>query len=145
MTTSRMSRRDFVRLASTLSGGLLLAACAPVGQSTTEGGTGATAENVELSFAMYNFDPWLIALDDMYKVFMTDNPGVTVKVESAPFDDFWPRQEARLAAGNPSDMSIGDPGYFGRYAHKGFYLALEPYIERDGVDLAQWFEAPVAD
>jgi len=140
-----MSRRNFLRLTSTVTGGLLLAACTPAGQPATDNSDGATAENVELSFAMYNFDPWLIALEDMYKVFMADNPGVTVKVESAPYDDFWPRQEARLAAGNPADMSIGDPGYFGRYAHKGYYLALEPYIERDGVDLTEWFEAPIAD
>ncbi len=145
MTTSSMSRRNFLRLSSTVVGGALLAACAPVGQSGGEGSGEATVENTELTFAMYNFDPWLIALDDMYKAFMADNPDVTVTVESAPFEDFWPRQEARLAAGNPSDMSIGDPGYFGRYAHKGFYLALEPYIERDGVDLTQWFEAPIND
>jgi len=145
MNASRLSRRDFVRLASTVTGGMVLAACAPVGSSPSGSGEGATAENVELAFAMYNFDPWLVALDDMYKVFMADNPGVTVKVESAPWDDFWSRQEARLAAGNPSDLSIGDPGYFGRYAHKGYYLALEPYLERDSVDLAKWFPVTIDD
>ena len=145
MKASRLSRRDFMRLTSTVTGGLLLAACTPTGPAATGDGSGATAENVELAFAMYNFDPWLVALDDMYKVFMTDNPGITVKVESAPWDDFWSRQEARLAAGNPADMSIGDPGYFGRYAHKGYYLALEPYIERDSVDLAKWFDVTLAD
>jgi multiple sugar transport system substrate-binding protein len=145
MNASRLSRRGFLQLTSTLAGGLALAACTPTGSAPSAGGEGTTAENVELAFAMYNFDPWLLALDDMYKVFMADNPGVTVKVESAPWDDFWSRQEARLAAGNPSDMSIGDPGYFGRYAHKGYYLALEPYIERDGVDLANWFPVTIDD
>jgi multiple sugar transport system substrate-binding protein len=71
--------------------------------------------------------------------------GVQVKVESAPWEEFWPRQEARLAAGNPSDLSIGDPQYFGRYAHKGYYLELEPYVERDGVDLGQWFAVSLND
>ncbi|HRW04208.1 MAG TPA: extracellular solute-binding protein [Caldilineaceae bacterium] len=145
MNTSSMSRRGFLRLTSTVAGGALLAACTPVGQSGSEGSGGTTAESTELAFAMYNFDPWLIALDDMYKVFMEEHPDITVKVESAPWDDFWSRQEARLAAGNPSDMSIGDPGYFGRYAHKGYYLALEPYLERDGVDLANWFPVTIDD
>ena len=80
MKASRLSRRDFMRLTSTVTGGLLLAACTPTGPAATGDGSGATAENVELAFAMYNFDPWLVALDDMYKVFMTDNPGITVKV-----------------------------------------------------------------
>ncbi|MEZ4867033.1 MAG: extracellular solute-binding protein [Caldilineaceae bacterium] len=145
MTTSRLTRRAFLQLTAGLSAGALMAACAPVGSGANEGGDGASAENVELSFAMYNFDPWLVALDDMYKVFMADNPGITVKVESTPGEDFWSRQEARLAAGNPSDMSIGDPGFFGRYAHKGYYLALEPYLERDSVDLAKWFPVTVND
>lgn len=145
MTTSSLSRRAFLRLTSTVAGGALLAACAPVGQSGGEGSGDATAENTELSFAMYNFDPWLVALEDMYQVFMEEHPDITVNVESAPWDDFWSRQEARLAAGNPSDMSIGDPGYFGRYAHKGYYLALEPYLERDGVDLANWFPVTIDD
>lgn len=145
MTTSRFTRREFLQLTAGLGAGALVVACTPVGPSASDGGSSAAAENTELTFAMYNFDPWLVALDDMNKVFMADNPGITVKVESAPWDDFWSRQEARLAAGNPSDMSIGDPGYFGRYAHKGYYLALEPYLERDSVDLAKWFPVTLDD
>ena len=73
---------------------------------------------------MYNFDPWLKALDEMFKAYGEANPGITATVQSAPWEEFWSRQEARLAAGNPSDLSIGDPGFFGRYAHKGYYLDL---------------------
>src|SRR5690606_24883207 len=57
----------------------------------------------------------------------------------------WARQEARLAAGNPADVSIGDPGYFGRYAHRGFYVNIEPYIEAEQIDLDRWIQTSLND
>jgi multiple sugar transport system substrate-binding protein len=145
MTQSPFSRRAFLQLAASLSAGAALAACAPAVQQ----GAGSTAapagETIELSFDMYNFDPWLKALGEMFEVYMQQNPGVRAKVESAPWDEFWPRQEARLAAGTPPDLSIGDPQYFGRYAHKGYYLELAPFADRDGVSLDRWFETTLND
>ncbi|HXF62719.1 MAG TPA: sugar ABC transporter substrate-binding protein [Caldilineaceae bacterium] len=145
LTRSPMTRRAFVRwLAGATTTGLL-AACTPAvsPQGSAEGSPAQAT--VELSFDMYNFDPWLRALDEMFQAYGQENPGVVAQVESAPWEEFWPRQEARLAAGNPSDLSIGDPQYFGRYAHKGYYLDLESYIERDQVALDQWFEVTVND
>lgn len=143
MTTTRLTRRDFVRLTAGFSAGALVAACTP---AIPQGaGGGAAAAPIELSFEMYNFDPWLKALADMFKTYMEENSNVQVKVESAPWDEFWSRQEARLAAGNPSDLSIGDPQYFGRYAHKGYYLDLAPFVEKDSVALDQWFEVTLSD
>jgi multiple sugar transport system substrate-binding protein len=145
MTQSTVSRRGFMRLAGGLGAGALLAACAPTVQQGAGSSAAPAGESIELSFDMYNFDPWLKALGEMFDVYMQQTPGVRAKVESAPWDEFWPRQEARLAAGNPSDLSIGDPQYFGRYAHKGYYLALEPFVEKDGVALDQWFEVTLND
>ncbi len=107
----------------------LLAACAPAvapSGGSTEASPGE--EQIELTFDMYNFDPWLVALDGMFKAYMEANPGISAVVQSAPDSEFWQRQEARLSAGNPADMSIGDPGFFGRYAHKGYYLDLASYV-----------------
>ena len=140
----QLTRRSFLQLTAGVSAGAILTACAP---AVAPGGNGSpvSAEPIELSFDMYNFDPWLTALDEMFDVYMSENPGVQVEVQSAPWEEFWSRQEARLAAGNPSDLSIGDPGYFGRYAHKGYYLALDPYVESSGVDLNNWFEVTTND
>ncbi|MCC9074991.1 substrate-binding domain-containing protein [Litorilinea aerophila] len=146
MASSQLSRRDFLRLGASVTAGALITGCASVApQPAGSAGRAPSAEMVELSFDMYNFDPWLRALNDMFADYMETHPGVTVKVESAPWEEFWPRQEARLAAGTPPDLSIGDPGYFGRYAHKGYYLAMEPCIEGKGVDLGQWFESTIND
>ena len=139
----QLTRRNFLRLTAGVGTVAAVAACAP---ATTPSGAegGASSAPVELAFDMYNFDPWLVALDKMFADFMEENPGIVVEVQSAPWDEFWSRQEARLAAGTPSDLSIGDPGYFGRYAHKGYYLQLEPFVEQ-GLDLSNWFEVTVND
>lgn len=143
MKTTTLSRRQFMHMAAGTGATLALAACAPAAQSPGQSGPDEAA--VEVTFEMYNFDPWLIALGEMFTEFAEQNPGITATVQSAPWDEFWPRQEARLAAGNPSDMSIGDPSFFGRYAHRGFYAEMAPFIERDGVNLDNWFDVTIAD
>jgi len=142
--TSPLTRRTFLQLTAGISATAMLAACTAVAPA---GGSQATpgAEQTELTFEMYNFDPWLTALAAMFKAYKEKNPNVTATVESAPFDQFWPRQEARLSAGNPTDLSIGDPAYFGRYAHKGYYLDLAPQVEKDQVNLDNWFEVTMND
>ena len=144
MSTSQLSRRQFVRLSAGIAATALVAACVPA-TAPQGGGAAPASAPIELTFDMYNFDPWLKALDEMFKAFGEANPGLTATVQSAPWEEFWSRQEARLAAGNPSDLSIGDPGFFGRYAHKGFYMDLGSYVERDQVNLDDWFEVTVND
>lgn len=144
MARIQLTRRQFVQVLAGTSAAALVAACVPA--TAPQGGSDApTGEAIELSFDMYNFDPWLVALDAMFKAYAEQNPGITPVVQSAPGEDFWSRQEARLAAGTPSDLSIGDPGFFGRYAHKGYYQDLESFISRDGVSLDQWFPVTVSD
>ncbi len=53
-STSSISRRNFLRLTSTVASGVLLAACAPAGQSGSDDNN-ATPENLELSFAQQYF------------------------------------------------------------------------------------------
>jgi multiple sugar transport system substrate-binding protein len=141
-----LTRRTFMHLMAGTGTAALLAACAPAVGPQGAGTEASPGEApIEVTFDMYNFDPWLVALGDMFAAYKEVNPNVNATVQSAPGEEFWARQEARLAAGNPPDMSIGDPGYFGRYAHKGYYLALEPFIERDQVNLDEWFETTVND
>ncbi|MCC6455386.1 MAG: extracellular solute-binding protein [Caldilineaceae bacterium] len=143
---SPLTRRTFMQLMAGTGATALIAACtAPVAPQGGSAESSPGEEQVELTFDMYNFDPWLVALGDMFEAYKQEHPNVNAVVQSAPGEEFWSRQEARLAAGNPPDMSIGDPGFFGRYAHRGFYLDLQPYIERDQVNLDNWFEVTVND
>lgn len=145
LTRYTLTRRTFMQLMAGAGTTALLAACAPAVAPSDGSEASPGGEQIELNFEMYNFDPWLVALADMFEEYKAQNPGVTANVQAAPGEEFWSRQEARLAAGNPADLSIGDPATFGRYAHKGYYLDLASYVERDQVNLEDWFEVTMND
>lgn len=96
-----------------------------------------------LRFAMYNFDPWLQALPKIFGDFEQEVGTAQVKLEAAPWDQFWPRFESQASAGIAPDLQIGDPGFVARYIDKGVYLNCDPYIERDKVNLADWLPATI--
>jgi multiple sugar transport system substrate-binding protein len=123
-----------------------LAACTPatVPQSGSTESSPSEA-TIELSVDIYNYDPYLKVLDQIFTDYMAANPNIAATVESAPWEEFWARQEARLAAGNPTDISIGDPAYVGRYAHKGYYLNVEPFVEAEQIDLSRWIQTSLND
>lgn len=143
--TTPLTRRSFLQLAAGAGASAWLAACtAAVAPQTAAEGDAAQA-TIELSFEIYNYEPYLQVVDRIFTAYMQENPGIQIRVESAPWEDFWARQEARLAAGNPADVSIGDPGYFGRYAHRGFYVNIEPYVEAEQIDLDRWIQTSLND
>jgi multiple sugar transport system substrate-binding protein len=168
--SQKLSRREFLKCAGIGVGGALLAACQPqivvrtvevekvvtrvvseevVVEQTVEIET--EVEIVEevtpsgqlplLRFAMYNFDAWLSALPKMLNDFEQEVGTAQVELESAPRDQFWPRFESQAAAGIAPDLQIGDPFLVARYADTGLYLNIDSYIERDQVNLDDWFLA----
>lgn len=142
----QLTRRTFMTLVAGTGTAALLAACTPAvaPQSGSTEGT-ASAAPIELSVDIYNYDPYLKVLDQISTDYTAANPNIKVSIESAPWEEFWARQEARLSAGNPTDISIGDPAYFGRYAHKGYYVNVEPFIEAEQIDLARWIQSSMND
>ncbi len=153
-----LSRRDFLRVAGLGAGGALLAACRPQViektvevekivtqvvevQSTVEVEKEVVVEVTPsgerplLRFAMYNYDPALAALARMFNDFEEQVGTAQVKLETAPWDQFWARFESQAAAGIAPDLQIGDPLKMADYADAGIYLNIEPYLERDQVNL----------
>jgi len=166
MTERKLNRRRFLRAAGFGAAGAVLTACAatPTPQViekevtrivegtpqvvketvvvTQEAPAGPAAKPL-LRFAMYNFDPWLSALPKMFSDFEQEVGTAQVKLEAAPWDQFWPRFESQAAAGIAPDLQIGDPFKVARYVNKGIYLNIDPYVERDGVDPDDWLRASI--
>jgi hypothetical protein len=85
MTSAPLSRRNFLKVAAGVTTGALIAGCAPaVQQGASSGEAGAAAEPIELSFDMYNFDPWLKALGEMYDVYMQENAASRSRSKAHP-------------------------------------------------------------
>ena len=145
--SKQLTRRSFLKLAGTGAAGALLAACQP-GMAPAQPAAGGAEEKAPegkplLRFAMYNFDPWLAALPKMFNDFEEQVGTAQVKLETAPWEQFWSRFESQAAAGIAPDLQIGDPFLVARYCDKGIYLNIDPYIERDGVNLEEWLAASI--
>lgn len=158
-----LSRKEFLRLASLSAGGVAVAACAPqvvekvvtvketvevekvvTVQETVEVPAAAPSGELPLlRFAMYNFDPWLSALPKMFNDFEAEVGTAQVKLETAPWEQFWARFESQAAAGIAPDLQIGDPMFMARYADTGIYLNVDPYVESDKVNLDDWLKATI--
>jgi len=161
-----VNRRGFLQLCATAAGGALLAACAPkvvekvVEKEVTkevekivketvvvekEKIVEAPPEKVTLRYGIYS--GWWV---DTYKTelfppFTEEYPHIEVKIEDAPWAQYWPRFESQAAAGIAPDVQIGDPFKIARYCDKGIYLAIGPYIERDGIDLDDYIPVAMND
>ncbi len=104
----------------------------------------AQREKVTLRFGMYGFEPWIVTLKRMFVEFEAQNPHIKVKLEIVPdYFQYAAKVMALTAAGNPWDVFAGDPNNSGPWADKGILLDLGPLVERDGLNLDDWFPSTV--
>lgn len=91
---------------------------------------------------VWNFQPaeaqetWQGLVD----AFNEEHPGITVKMQNFPEDEFFTKLTASLAAGTPPDVWT----WFGSTEEfeRGHVQALDEFMQRDNVDPKQWF--PIA-
>lgn len=113
---------------------LLLAACgapqAPVAAPTSAPAASegqATQEPVEISYFTFSAAPdHLDTLDQMIAAFETANPGISVKVETAPFDQYFTKLQTLIAGGTAPDVFELNYENFVSYASKGVLADLTP-------------------
>jgi multiple sugar transport system substrate-binding protein len=128
-----MTRRDFLTISATVAAGATLAACAPAAAPGAGGQQAAAAETVELRFAMYSYEPWLRLLEQVFQGFEEQNEGVTVSLESAPWEQFWPKLEAQAMTGEPPNISITER--FENWGAQGWMLDISPTLELADPDI----------
>ncbi len=112
---------------------LLLAAC----------GGGAPAEKVEIRVWGHQAPAFNKADQAIFDTFMKENPNVTIKYETFPWDVFIQTIQTSLPAGNTADVILIPGGYTCRYASGGQLLE----VPADVMTLAQaqetFFAAPL--
>jgi multiple sugar transport system substrate-binding protein len=117
----RISRREFIKSAAGVAGGMLLASCGP-----KEGTTPAVAETV-LRFQTWP-DPGLGPMVESLAIFEGEHPGFKVEIEP-PSDQWVEKTIAAAAAGTAPDIidAFGDPLL--QFAQRGIFMNLQPYID----------------
>jgi multiple sugar transport system substrate-binding protein len=137
----------FVRLSTLLMiVSVLLAACAPAAVPTavepqvitntvvvtaTPGPT-EPAEPVEITYYTFSAAPdHLNDLDQMVQIFEAAHPNIKVKIETAPFADYFTKLQTLVAGGTAPDVFELNYENFVTYADKGLLLDLSPMMAAD--------------
>jgi multiple sugar transport system substrate-binding protein len=87
----------------------------------------AATEPVEITYFTFSAAPdHLDSLDQMVAAFQQANPNITVKVETAPFDQYFTKLQTLIAGGTAPDVFELNYENFVSYAAKGVLADLTP-------------------
>lgn len=144
MRTTTRARRWARGIAATTTAVLLLAACSTAatddpasdGDETTSDDDGgddteeeASGEAVELTYYTFSAAPdHLEDLDAIIAGFEADNPGVTIDVQTAAFDDYFTQLQTRVASGEAPDTFEINYENFVTYAEAGTLMDLSSMV-----------------
>jgi multiple sugar transport system substrate-binding protein len=96
-------------------------------EAATAPAAAPAAEPVEISYFTFSAAPdQLDSLDQMIAAFETANPGISVKVETAPFDQYFTKLQTLIAGGTAPDVFELNYENFVSYASKGALADLTP-------------------
>ena len=76
-------------------------------------------------------------------LFEQKNPGVTIETETTNWDNYWPKLNTQVAAGNLPDVIQQDYSYIVMYNDKNLLVDLEQYTRSGAIDLSKWSENAV--
>ena len=131
---NRMTRRSFLRASAAVSGGALLAACAPSQPAAAPAGGEAAApaqEQVTLRlqnwFSEGDIGAWQIGLDRAAE----SNPEIAIKLEFNPYGETAVKIMAEAAAGNVPDLIMASNEHTPILACSQLLMDLNPFIERN--------------
>lgn len=111
MQRNAISRRQFLRLAATASGGVLLTACVPAAQPPAAG-TGAEAapaagsEKITLAHWQHHSASRAATVEQFKASFEAEHPDVTIDFQSIPWAEYWGKLASAIAAGKGSAPDV---------------------------------------
>lgn len=143
--SKRLSRRRFLQVAATGAGLLVTAACAPPAPQradmATEADSGSMQETVELRLAYWGFEVEQQGL--LQEKFMETYPHIKLQEEITGWGTYWQKMLTSTAAGESPDIMHHSPYYHVQFASNKVTIPLDPFIERDGIDLADFYEGAI--
>lgn len=76
--------------------------------------------------------------------FHTANPNITVKITQTAWAQYWQNLTTQLASGDAPDVWTDHVSYYPQLVSNNQILDIQPYVERDKVDLSQ-YQSGLAD
>jgi multiple sugar transport system substrate-binding protein len=118
---------------------LALGACGGQGSSAPPASSKAPA-SIRFTYR----DGYSPVFDEFAKAFMKRSPNVTVTTEIFPGAEYFTKLDVLFAGGTAGDlMWVSSIEAFFDHQARGDWLALDPYVKRDKVDLKEWFNGAV--
>jgi len=102
---------------------------------------GETAqETVKISFwHIYTDGPMKTLMDELLADFEKQHPNIKVEQLGINFFDYWTKLSTAMAAGSGPDLALNDTSTVAARAKSGAILSVDEYIQRDGINLDDYF------
>lgn len=103
-------------------------------------GTGCGKKTDTIRMAQFLTDPVLIAkLNNVVKDIEARHPGLTIEVDSIPYNEYQEKISTQAAAGDAPDVIFVEVNNFVDLYLRGAFEDLTPYCQKDGVDLKGYY------
>ncbi|GAA2310298.1 sugar ABC transporter substrate-binding protein [Nonomuraea roseoviolacea subsp. roseoviolacea] len=120
-----------------LAAGALLMLTAACGGSGGPGGSGADDGPVTLTYALWD-DAQQGAYQQCADAFHKANPGITITINQAAWDQYWQNLTTQMVSGKAPDVITMQTTYYPQFVKNGQLLDLGPMAEADKVDFGQY-------
>jgi multiple sugar transport system substrate-binding protein len=122
---------------------LLCAAAAAAALATLLGGCGKKeAEPVTIRYLRWTDPAELAATREILDLFQQRHPNVTVTLEFNSWDQYWPKLQTLLAAGDPPDVFMMSGLYFHDFQSRGVLADLTTHVNTSDLDLDDFYALP---
>ena len=143
---SKLSRRDFLKVAGVVTAGSFLVACgapeAPAEEATDEspGETAPVKEDVTLSVLNIWGGSRVPLMEDMFTRFTEEHPWITVENVLVPGGERLQKIQTSIAGGTPPDCPMINQGELPMFVVRDALIALDGYMEQDGVSVDEYYD-----
>jgi multiple sugar transport system substrate-binding protein len=133
-----LTRRELLLGAASLGAAATLSGCAgltrPAGEQSTSGTGGTGSDPVTLSFVNWSGDAEKAAFDALIKEFTAENPDITIKTDTVPYDSIQTNLDSRFQAGNPPDLFRVSYIDIGQYTSQDVLLDVSGVFDQARID-----------
>jgi multiple sugar transport system substrate-binding protein len=128
-----------LRAGSALLAIALAASLSACGKSADSG----TGGNVTLNYWLWD-DNQTASYQACADAFHKANPTITIKITQTAWGQYWQNLTTQLASGDAPDVWTDHASYYPQFVTSNQVLDIQPYVDRDKVDLSQ-YQAGLSD
>jgi multiple sugar transport system substrate-binding protein len=115
----------------------------PLAACSGGSGSGDAGGKVTIDYWLWD-DTQQPAYQQCADAFTRANPDITVKFTQTAWAQYWQNLTTQLAAGSAPDVWTDHASYYPQFVSSNQILDIQPYVDRDHVDLTQ-YQAGLAD